>query len=71
MTRAGTEDLRDAPLPVVIGARSIQSFWFCHRKAYFSSGVNRASLTAVEKASFVLCLDEEEYDFNGVSHRLL
>lgn len=41
--------------------------WAKARKAYFSTGVNKASLTAIEKSSFVLVLDEEEYTYDPVS----
>lgn len=36
--------------------------WAQARTKYFSKGVNKTSLTAIEKAAFVLCLDEEEYN---------
>ena len=41
--------------------------WAKARKAYFSTGVNKASLSAIEKGSFVLVLDDEEYNYSAVS----
>ena len=41
--------------------------WAEARDKYFSSGVNRSSLEAIEKSAFVLILDDEEYDIGTVS----
>ncbi|XP_076050360.1 carnitine O-palmitoyltransferase whd [Oratosquilla oratoria] len=41
-----------------------RAHWAETRDKYFSSGVNRASLEAIEKAAFVVVLDEESYDYN-------
>lgn len=41
--------------------------WAEARQTYFSTGVNRTSLEAIEKAAFVLILDDEEYDLGAVS----
>ncbi|XP_067951090.1 carnitine O-palmitoyltransferase 1, liver isoform-like isoform X2 [Watersipora subatra] len=39
--------------------------WAKARKSFFATGVNKASLTAIEKSGFVLVLDEECYDYNA------
>jgi len=44
-----------------------RTLWAEARQTYFSSGVNRTSLEAIEKAAFVLILDDEEYDIGTVS----
>jgi carnitine O-palmitoyltransferase 1 len=41
--------------------------WAEAREKYFSTGVNRSSLEAIEKAAFVLILEDEEYDIGAVS----
>ncbi|CAF0851547.1 unnamed protein product [Adineta ricciae] len=41
--------------------------WAEAREKYFSTGINRASLEAIEKAAFVLILDEEEFDIGTLS----
>lgn len=41
--------------------------WAKARRDYFSEGSNRASLDTVEKASFILCLDDEDHDYDPVS----
>lgn len=41
--------------------------WAKARKSFFATGVNRASLTAIEKSSFVLALDDIEYNYSAVS----
>ena len=40
--------------------------WAKARKDFFSSGINKASLTAIETSSFVLVLDEEEHFYDPV-----
>ncbi len=35
--------------------------WAQARKKFFSKGFNKSSLHAIEKAAFVVILDEEEY----------
>ena len=40
--------------------------WAKARKQFFSSGVNKASLDAIEKSSFVLVLDEEKNAYDPV-----
>lgn len=40
--------------------------WAKARRDYFSSGINKASLTAIETSSFVLTLDEEEHLYDPV-----
>ncbi|KAF6034470.1 CPT1A [Bugula neritina] len=39
--------------------------WAKARKAYFATGVNRASLSTIEKAAFVLVLDDVDYNFSA------
>ena len=41
--------------------------WANTRETYFSTGINRTSLDAIEKAAFVLILDDEEYEVGIVS----
>lgn len=41
--------------------------WAEAREKYFKSGVNRTSLEAIEKAAFVLVLDEEEHQMGAES----
>lgn len=41
--------------------------WAKAREQYFRTGVNRVSLDTVEKASFLLCLDEDENGYDPVS----
>ena len=41
--------------------------WAKARKSYFATGVNRASLSAIERGAFVLVLDENEYNYCPVS----
>lgn len=44
-----------------------RTLWAETRATYFSTGVNRTSLEAIEKAAFVLILDDDEYDIGTVS----
>jgi len=37
--------------------------WAQAREEYFSKGINKLSLDAIEKAAFVLCLDDEAFEF--------
>ncbi|CAF2342078.1 unnamed protein product [Rotaria sp. Silwood2] len=56
-----------------------RTLWAEARQTYFSTGVNRSSLEAIEKAAFVLILDDEEYDigvemtekFDAYAHSIL
>lgn len=41
--------------------------WAEARETYFAAGLNRSSLEAIEKAAFVLILDDEEYNIGTVS----
>jgi carnitine O-palmitoyltransferase 1 len=43
-----------------------RTLWAEAREEYFSSGVNRSSLEAIEKSAFVLILDDEEYNIGSV-----
>ncbi|CAF3398396.1 unnamed protein product [Rotaria sp. Silwood1] len=60
--------VRDATLPEYgeehLGALTAgeRTLWAEARQKYFSTGVNRSSLDAIEKSAFVLILDDEEYD---------
>ena len=42
--------------------------WAETREKYFHTGVNRTSLEAIEKAAFVVILDDEEYHLGEVSY---
>lgn len=44
-----------------------RTVWAEAREKYFHSGTNRASLEAIEKAAFVLVLDDEEFPIGSVS----
>ena len=44
-----------------------RTVWAEARQKYFHSGTNRASLEAIEKAAFVLVLDDEEFPIGSVS----
>ena len=41
--------------------------WAEARETFFRHGVNRSSLEAIEKAAFVLALDDEDYEIGTVS----
>jgi carnitine O-palmitoyltransferase 1 len=41
-------------------------YWAKVRNQFFSKGVNRTSLDTIEKAAFVLVLDNEDYHFDPV-----
>jgi hypothetical protein len=41
--------------------------WAKTRTEFFSKGVNKSSLDLIEKAAFVLVLDDEEYHYDPVS----
>ena len=45
-----------------------RTIWAETREKYFRSGANRTSLEAIEKAAFVLILDEEEFHIGAVCH---
>ena len=40
--------------------------WAETREKYFHTGINRSSLEAIEKAAFVLVLDEDDFEFGTV-----
>ena len=44
-----------------------RTVWADARETFFSTGVNRSSLEAIERAAFVLVLDDEEYELGTVS----
>ncbi len=44
-----------------------RTLWAEARETYFRGGVNRSSLEAIEKAAFILVLDEEEFEIGTVS----
>ncbi|EDO28730.1 predicted protein [Nematostella vectensis] len=41
--------------------------WADTRSKYFGQSVNKASLEAIERAAFFMCLDEKEMDYQGES----
>lgn len=43
-----------------------RTLWAEARETYFRGGVNRSSLEAIEKAAFVLALDDEEFEIGTV-----
>ena len=44
-----------------------RTHWAHVRQEHFFKGVNRQALDAIDKASFVVCLDEVPYEFNKVN----
>lgn len=44
-----------------------RTWWAITRKKYFSSGVNKKSLCAIERAAFVVILDDEEVYYDEVT----
>uniref|UniRef100_A0A914BZZ4 carnitine O-palmitoyltransferase n=1 Tax=Acrobeloides nanus TaxID=290746 RepID=A0A914BZZ4_9BILA len=64
-------DLKPAPGEQELAALTAgeRTHWAITRKKYFSAGVNKTSLHAIERAAFVLILDDEEvcYDPNDRS----
>jgi carnitine O-palmitoyltransferase 1 len=44
-----------------------RTIWSEARETYFRGGVNRTSLEAIEKAAFVLILDDEDFEIGIVS----
>ena len=44
-----------------------RTVWAEAREKYFHTGTNRASLEAIEKAAFVLVLDDEDFPIGSVS----
>lgn len=45
-----------------------RAHWAITRKAYFSNGVNKSSLEAIEKAAFVVVLDDYECHYDAVNY---
>ena len=41
--------------------------WAQARQRFFSSRVNKKSLAAIEEAAFVVCLDDDSFEFSEVS----
>lgn len=41
--------------------------WAETRRTYFFKGTNRLSLDAIEKAAFVVALDDEPYEYSEVN----
>ena len=41
--------------------------WAEARENYFRTGINRVSLESIEKAAFVLILDDEDFEIGKVS----
>lgn len=44
-----------------------RKLWAEARQTYFRSGVNRYSLEAIERAAFILILDDEDFQIGTVS----
>ncbi|KAG8191650.1 hypothetical protein JTE90_016443 [Oedothorax gibbosus] len=42
-----------------------RTVWAEAREKYFAKGLNKASLSTIEKAAFFVSLDDEEYDFDA------
>lgn len=45
-----------------------RTHWANTRRKHFSSGVNKTSLRAIERAAFVVILDEEEVFYDPVNY---
>ncbi|XP_043223350.1 carnitine O-palmitoyltransferase 1, liver isoform-like isoform X2 [Amphibalanus amphitrite] len=48
-----------------------RSHWYLTRRDFFSRGTNRASLLAIEKAAFIVCLDDVDLEFDKNDHTKL
>jgi len=48
-----------------------RAHWYLTRRDFFSRGTNRTSLLAIEKAAFVVCLDDVDLDFDSADHSKL
>jgi hypothetical protein len=46
-----------------------RTVWAETRETFFRAGANRSSLEAIEKAAFILVLDEDEFEIGTVSER--
>lgn len=44
-----------------------RTHWARTRRSFFRSGINRTSLNDIERAAFVLILDDEEVSYDKVS----
>lgn len=44
-----------------------RTHWAKSREEFFSKGINKASLDLIEKAAFVVALDDVPYEFDKVS----
>lgn len=71
------EIVRDATLPeqgeehlaaLTAGERTP---WAEARERYFRSGINRSSLEAIEKAAFILILDDEDFEMTAVCYIII
>lgn len=67
------EIIRD-PTPAAFGEEHLaaltageRTLWAEARETYFRGGVNRTSLEAIEKAAFVLVLDDDDFEIGTVS----
>lgn len=45
-----------------------RTFWAQARKDFFAKGVNKASLDIIEKAAFVVALDDVPYEYDPVRY---
>jgi carnitine O-palmitoyltransferase 1 len=68
------DDIIRDPTPPAYGEEHLAALtagerplWAEARETYFRIGVNRYSLEAIEKAAFVLILDDEEFEIGTVS----
>lgn len=45
-----------------------RTIWAQTRRDFFAKGVNKASLDIIEKAAFVVALDDVPYEYNPVRY---
>lgn len=48
-----------------------RSHWYLARRDFFSRGINRSSLIAIEKAAFIVCLDDVQLEYDRHDHTKL
>jgi hypothetical protein len=72
------QQILDDPSPPFAGEEHLAALtagdrvpWAKARQEHFMKGINKASLEAIEKAAFVVALDEDPQDFDVVSKNVV
>lgn len=83
------QEILDSALEPALGEKHLaaltageRTHWALTRRKFFSTGINKASLQAIERAAFVVCLDDEHVRYDpedsskldrwvGISNQLL